>query len=203
MFHTVYCSFESKPNGRDYLGKHSSLNPYDPYLGSYKDDSFDPDSKIVLAYANSPEGAIWLEIMFQKVFNVVEDPSFTNKAYQTSTGFDTTGLSIPKTEEHKRKISEAISGEKHPFYGKPSPRRGATLTEESRSKISKSLSGRARSPESRQKQSASIKGKNNPLFGKTGSQHPCFGLRWWYNPILRMAKKSKERPGTDWRPGRK
>jgi hypothetical protein len=203
MFHTVYCSFESKQNGRDYLGKHSSPDPYDSYLGSYKDDSFDPDSKIVLAYANTPEGAIWLEIMFQRVFNVVEDASFANKAYQTSVGFDTTGLSTPKTEGHKKKISEAISGEKHPRFGKPGTRLGAVTPEETRQKISKSLQGRPRSKESISKQSLSISGSNNHLYGKTGSDHPSFGLQWWFNPSTNEAAKFRECPGPAWRKGRK
>jgi hypothetical protein len=203
MFHTVYCSFESKLNGRDYVGKHSSLDPYDSYLGSFKDDSFLPDSKIVLAYSKTPEGAIWLEMMFQRVFNVVEDPTFANRSYQTSTGFDTTGVSIPKSEEHRRKISEAISGEKHPRFGKPGTRLGATTSNETRRKISKTLQGRKRSEESRKKQACSVSGQNNPLFGKTGPEHPTFGLRWWFNPIMNVAAKFKDCPGPDWRRGRK
>jgi hypothetical protein len=201
MFHTVYCSFESKLNGRNYLGKHSSEDPYDPYLGSYSDETFEPDAKIVLAYSNTVEGALWLEIMFQKVFGVVEDPSFANRSYQTSTGFDVTG--VPKTTEHRRKISEAISGEKHHFFGKPSPRRGVTLTQETREKISKNLKGRERSLESRQKQSKTITGPNNPLFGKTGDKHPCFGIQWWFNPEENRAQKFRENPGPGWRRGRK
>lgn len=201
MFHTVYCSFESKSNGRDYLGKHSSDDPYDDYLGSFYDETFNPDDKIILAYSNTAEGAVWLEIMFQKVFRVAENPTFANQSYQTSTGFDVTG--VPKSEEHKRKISEAVSGEKHPFFGKPSPRRGVTLTEETREKISEGLRGKKRSLESRQKQSKTVAGPNNPLYGKTGDQHPCYGLQWWFNPTKGEARKFKECPGPEWRPGRK
>jgi hypothetical protein len=201
MFHTVYCSFESKSNGRDYLGKHSSDDPYDDYLGSFYDKTFNPDDKIILAYSNTSEGAVWLEIMFQKVFCVAEDPAFANQSYQTSTGFDVTG--IPKSDEHKRKISEAISGEKHHFFGKPSPRRGVTLTEETREKISERLRGKKRSLESRQKQSKTITGPNNPLYGKTGDRHPSYGLQWWFNPIKGEAKKFRECPGPEWRRGRK
>ena len=28
MFHTVYNSYESKPQGRDYIGKHSTEDPW-------------------------------------------------------------------------------------------------------------------------------------------------------------------------------
>lgn len=203
MFHSVYCSYESCPNGRNYLGKHSSHSPYDDYLGSYKDPYFSPDSKIVLAYATSPEGAIWLEMMFQRVFDVVEDPQYANRAYQTSVGFDTTGLSAPKTDEHRAKISQALSGEKHPQFGKPGTRLGATTPQEVRERISKTLTGHQRSSESKEKQSKSVSGPNNPLYGKRGSEHPSFGLKWWFNPSTNESQKSRTCPGPDWRRGRK
>ena len=106
MYHTVYNSYETKPNGRDYIGKHSTDDPYDDYKGSFADKEFDPDSKIVFAYAKTAEGALWLEIQFQKVFNVVEDPQFANRTYQTSTGF----YYAKVTPEHSRAISKAGAG---------------------------------------------------------------------------------------------
>jgi hypothetical protein len=130
MFHTVYNSFESGPNGRDYIGKHSTDDPYDDYKGSFKDKSFKPDNKIVFAYSKTKEGAVWLEIMFQKVFGVVEDPQFVNQSYQTSTGFDTTGAKWVRSEEQienlktsfnkpetKEKRSAANKGENNPRFG--------------------------------------------------------------------------------------
>jgi hypothetical protein len=130
MFHTVYNSFESGPSGRDYIGKHSTDDPYDDYRGSFKDKSFNPDNKIVIAYATSPEGAVWLEQRFQKVFNVVEDNQFANRSYQTSSGFDTTGTKWVRTQEQienlkrsfnkpetKAKRSVANRGENNPRYG--------------------------------------------------------------------------------------
>ena len=142
MFHTVYNSFESKPNGRDYIGKHSSPNPYDSYLGSYKDQDFDPDAKIVLAYSKTPEGAIWFEINFQRVFGVAENPGFANRSYQTSTGFDTTGR--PHTPEYKKKRSERMLGKKNPMFGKSgplAPNFGREFSATHRSNMSKSKTG--------------------------------------------------------------
>jgi len=78
MYHTVYLSFEE--DGRDYIGKHSTNNPYDEYLGSFKDDTFNPTNKIILEYATTEEGAIKAEIRWQRVFNVVEDPQFVNRS---------------------------------------------------------------------------------------------------------------------------
>ena len=119
MFHTAYNSYESKPGGRDYIGKHSTEDPYDDYKGSFKDKEFDPDSKIVMAYAKTAEGAVWFEINFQNVFDVVLDPQYANQVKQTSTGFDTTGVSFPHTEETKQLMSETRVGEKNPRFGNP------------------------------------------------------------------------------------
>ena len=142
MFHTAYNSFESKPNGRDYIGKHSSKDPYDDYKGSFKDETFNPDQKIILAYSKTAEGAVWFEINFQKVFNVVEEPQFANRALQTSTGFDTTGRS--HTPEYKRKRSERMTGEKNPMFGRSgelSPAFGRTFSDENRRNISEAKLG--------------------------------------------------------------
>ena len=87
MFHTVYLSFEGGNVGRDYIGKHSSENPYDDYLGSFKDKFFDPSGKIILEYAKTEEGAIEAEVRWQKVFKVVEDPRFSNLSYQNTSKF--------------------------------------------------------------------------------------------------------------------
>jgi hypothetical protein len=104
MFHTVYNSFESQPGGRDYIGKHSTNDPHDNYLGSSRDKSSTPDNKIVIAYAKTAQGAVWLEEQFQRVFDVVENPQFANKSYQTSDKFVT-----------------GFKGKDHPMYGTKRP----------------------------------------------------------------------------------
>ena len=58
-----------------------------------------------------------------------------------------TGRSL--SEEHKKKISEAVSGENHPWYGK-------YHTEESKRKISENH--------------ADMSGENNPMYGKKHSE---------------------------------
>ena len=103
MFHTVYDSFEEFPDGRDYIGKHSSEDPYDPYLGSFADKGFDPTCKIVLGYSKTAEGSVWLEIQWQRVLGVRDDPAFANQVYQTSTGFDCTG--VTRSAEYRKKQS--------------------------------------------------------------------------------------------------
>jgi len=137
MFHTVYNSFESAPGGRDYIGKHSTDDPYDDYFGSFKDKSFNPDNKIVFAYSKTKEGAVWLEIMFQKVFGVVEDSQFANKSYQTSTGFDRTGAI--DSEETRRKKTKAQLGNKKGLGNKS--KTGQTNSQSHREAVSRACKG--------------------------------------------------------------
>ncbi len=113
-FHVVYYSYEEKKVSRGYIGKHSSNDPYDDYLGSYKDKTFEPTQKIVLEYAKTEEGAILAEIRWQKVFQVRDNPEFANQSYQTSTGFKP----VPMTPETRLKLSESLLGESNPMYGR-------------------------------------------------------------------------------------
>ncbi len=97
-FHTVYLSFEAGPDGRNYIGKHTTSDPYDAYLGSSLDPTFLPVGKIILGVFRTAESATAAEIQWQKVMNVVQDPTFANRAFQTATGFDTTGRQRPYHE---------------------------------------------------------------------------------------------------------
>lgn len=147
MFHTVYNSFESLPQGRDYIGKHSTNDPYDDYLGSYRDDSFDPDTKIVIAYAKTSQGAVWLEERFQRVFNVVEDSQFANKSYQTSDKFVT-----------------GFKGKDHPMYGK---KRLDTLERNLNSNPSKNPKAAAKIAEARRRSKGKDSEETRRKKGKT------------------------------------
>jgi hypothetical protein len=92
MYHIVYLSFEEGENGRNYIGKRSTLDLNDGYLGSYTDNSFSPNSRIILGFYKTAEAAVEAEIQWQNVFDVARNPTFANKSLQRSSGFDTTGL---------------------------------------------------------------------------------------------------------------
>lgn len=104
LYHTVYLSYEEGPSARQYVGKHSTADPYDDYFGSFHDDSFNPVGKYILGVYKTAQGATQGEIMWQHVLDVVRDPNYVNRAYQTSTGFDTTG--------RKRSLNETSPGGK-------------------------------------------------------------------------------------------
>lgn len=159
MWHIVYLSYESKPGGRNYIGKHSTNDLYDGYLGSFSDENFDPDSRITLGVFNSKEAAVQAEIQWQRVFEVVPNPEFANRSYQTSSKFDTTGTKMSSVFKEER--SEKYTGEGNPNFGKTTPKRV-------REKISLSLTGRKFSDERKETQSRALRGNSN----KKGKPQP-------------------------------
>jgi len=226
MFHTVYNSYEEKLNGRDYIGKHSTKDLNDGYLGSFNDQTFDPDHKIILIYAKTAQGAIWLEGQFQKVFGVVIDPQFANRATQTGTGFDRTGAIASeetkkkmsksqrgkvRSEETKRKLSESHlgkqTGKDNPMFGRIGelhPMFGTTRSEETKRKMSKAQKGRVVTEEAKKKMSAAHTGRKCPEHSKRmlGDKNPNFGKKWFTNEAGESCM-CIEPPGPEWQLGRK
>lgn len=96
-------------------------------------------------------------------------------------------------EEANQKMSEAMSGENHPFFGKHH-------SEETRERISKANIGKRRTLEQKKRISASKTGENHPLFGKHLPEETRkkmskahLGKRWWNNGTkCIMAKECPE-----------
>jgi len=80
------------------------------------------------------------------------------------------GVTGPKTEDYKRKMSEIMKGENNPSYGKRGKNSilyGKKLSEETKDKIRKSLTGRKLSEEHMKKLSECNKGEKNYFYGKS------------------------------------
>lgn len=217
-FHTVYNSFER--DGRDYIGKHSTDNPYDDYKGSFKDKSFNPDSKIVFAYAKTKEGAVWLEIMFQKVFGVVEDPQYANKSYQTSVKFiyGVEGDDNPaKRLDVRKKISTNTKGKQKKGLRERNLTDNPMSKPETRAKLGEArkrpewdenIAKSRQTLESREKsriaatEQWSVPGvKEEFSKQREGNGNPCFGKKWWVSPKNETCYQA-EPPGLEWQNGR-
>ena len=146
--------------GNRYIGVRSvGCNPSDdPYMGSCKllkeaiaIEGIDNFTKIILQDFNTREEAVQHETELHDKFDVARNPMFYNQARQTSTGFDRSGTK--HTEEHKRKLSEAMKGKPKSEEHKrklseankssliPPNRKGVKLTEEHKQKISELKKG--------------------------------------------------------------
>jgi len=210
MYHFVYLSFEEFPGGRDYIGVHSTLDIDDGYLGSFKDEDFNPSSKIVLEYCRTREAAVESEIRWQKAFSVAQDPQYANRAYQTDRKFDTSGSSWWHNDKGEHTLSQH------------SPGQGWTKGQSAEERKRKSergkgknnpMYGKTQTKESNQKRSEALKGPKNHNYGKPRDPEVCMkisltksgvatGSTWWVNDRLREETHSRENPGEGWVPGR-
>ena len=221
MWHIVYLSYESFRTGRDYIGKRSTLNLHDGYLGSFTDSSFHPDARIILGYYKTSQAAIAAEIQWQKVFQVATDPQFANRSYQTSKRFECVG----HTEESKQKMSNQRVGENNSMFGRVgelapatymrwfyNPKSGEELYSREpppsgwiagRPSLGVASRERVVSQEARDKMSRSqkeIPSESRYWFGKEGN---ATGTHWWRNLSTGETKRSKTQPGPAWIKGRK
>lgn len=132
LVHYVYYSYEE--GGRGYIGSRTCrcAPKDDHYFGSYKDKTFKPTAKIILAICNTKEERYQLEYFYQKIHNVVENPHFANRAFQTVSGFSRLGL--PNSEESRKKMSISRRN-------RPSGMKGKKHSEETKQRIANSLKG--------------------------------------------------------------
>ena len=193
MYHTIYLSFEE--DGRDYIGKHSTNNPYDGYLGSFKDNTFDPTNKIILEYATTEEGAIRAEMRWQRVFNVVEDPQFANQSYQNTSKFRLSFCSEEVLQRRGQSISDFYSTEEG-FKAQG---------DKTRNKVWYHLPNGTERRFDKNPGKPWILGRNEDLgdIVKYNLNHSAGGtvvgkLPWWYNPVTGERKRQVESPGKGW-----
>lgn len=172
--HTIYKT-TNLINGKIYVGKHSTKDPYDDYIGSgilisaaIKKYGVDNFKKEVLHTFSCEELAYLAEAMIVDE-DFVKDPNVYNLrpgGMGASPGrgnhmWGRKGSLSPRygkksTEGHKRRISKALSG-----VPKSIPHR---------KKLSDALKGSTMPVEVREKISKAMTGEGNPFYGKTHSE---------------------------------
>ena len=163
MYHYTYL-LQNIDDGLFYIGVRSCncLPENDEYQGSAKTVSKQYKQrcqKYILATHSTRKEAIAHEIYLHDLYDVARNPCFFNKAKQTSSSFDTTGLRSPRkgvslTPETKEKLRQANLGKKQSaetIKKRSEKLKGHQVSAETRTKIgaknSKILLGRKKSVE--------------------------------------------------------
>lgn len=160
-YHYTYL-IQHKTEDKRYIGVRSSnVHPTEDtdYWGSSKHlptNIQENHVKIIIKIHHSRKEAISHEILLHELNNVAESPCFYNKAKQTSTKFDTSGVTL--TDEHKEKCRIASTGRYH--------------TQETKDKLSKLLKGRIFSEETKKRMSQAQK----LLYKQTDYTNPRQGV---------------------------
>lgn len=100
-------------NFKMYIGKRSCTSTATQdtlYMGSSKHVPKEDCIKFVLKEFKTSKEAVNHEITLHDKYDVGVNPLFYNRAKQTSVKFDTTGISMPHSEETKVKMSKAKKG---------------------------------------------------------------------------------------------
>ena len=147
-------------NGKIYIGKHSTDNLDDGYMGSgilickaEKKYGLENFTKEYLAFCDTEEKLNWFEKFYIKKYKAKE------VGYNLTDGGDG-HLGFIMTEETKQKLSEAKKGKTFSKEHKQKlseAKKGKTLSEEHKQKISEAKKGKTLSEETKQKISDAMK----------------------------------------------
>ena len=171
MNHYTYL-IQHKTEDKRYIGCRSCTcepNQDLKYWGSSKHLPKDIQSthvKIILKAWSTRAEAIAHEVLLHELNNVAEDTRYYNKAKQTSTGFDTSGLKLTFTEAHIQNMKKASQSRKT----RPS---GWKQSEEVKTRIRNAKLGKPRDDSTKELLSNKMKilYKNGYVNPKTGTKH--------------------------------
>lgn len=194
-YHLIY-RITNRRNGKIYIGKHTTKNPYDGYLGSgkaiklaiekYKSENF--IKEILYCFIDETEAYLKEEELVTQEFVERNDTyNMMPGGKGASSGEGCLWYGKHHTQEAKDKISNSLKGkyvgENSPNFGKPSPMRGKHLSQDTRNKMSQNhadvsgeknpMYGKKHTPETRNKISQNHRdcsGEKNPMYGKPRSQ---------------------------------
>jgi hypothetical protein len=166
MFHYIYKIIDTK-NGKYYIGRHSTTNLDDGYMGSgiwvSRHSKKKRLEKVILEFCESFDDLLQKESDYISEYIVNEqNMNFNNSSIGASTGSlniahresvkikqrsrlrENNPMKNGHTEESKEKIRQSVMGKNNPFYGKKH-------TTETKKKISKKQQGKIWNEEQRKK----------------------------------------------------
>jgi hypothetical protein len=171
--------------GRAYIGYRKcpigTTPEKDPYMGSFRDKTFKPNKKEILAVFDNDSDAVNLEIVLHKVYDVANNPDFANLCNQLSNKVRAPHKLSKATRD---KLSKLNSGPNNPNYGRKGPDHwhfGKKLPKEQREKISQGLKGRKLSAESIERI------KNSNIESKDKKSLKFF----WFNTLTNEVEDQK------------
>lgn len=196
-------------NNKIYIGKHSTDNLNDGYMGSgkiikqaIKKYGLENFTKEYLVFCDKEDKLNWFEIFYIRKYGSTN----ADIGYNISYGGDGL-LGVIMTEEQKKKISESMKGKtfsaEHRIHISE-VRKGMKFSDEHRIHISESKKGKRFSPNTEFKKGSEPwnKGKKG-LY--SGCNHPMFGKHHkkykWITPsgeIKEMSLCAAHRHHTDW-----
>jgi hypothetical protein len=138
-------TYEERALSGKYFGSVSSKRYKEIFLIEKRDNPH-LFSLEILSYHEDREAALSEELKIQLELNVVKSNEYMNESFAKVNGF----------------FGRDTSGENHPQYGN-------TLSEETKNKISNTLTGRIEPEETRRKKSESKLGDKNSFYGKKHS----------------------------------
>ena len=163
MYYYTYL-LTNRITGMKYIGKRTSkiLPILDTsYMGSSKHVPIAECDKTILSEFSNHLDLVNEEIRLHNLFDVAKNAEFYNRAKQTSTKFDTTGVKFIRSEEYKIRISNATTGVKK------------TLTPEQR-QTNKQRLATYHTPEIRAKAAAALRNNKSNKGIKNSSFSPWY-----------------------------
>ena len=162
-FHLIY-KITNLVNGKIYIGKHSTRDLYDDYMGSgkairvavnkYGAQNFE---KVIIDCLTTEHKAYLKEAEIVDENFVTRSDTYNMKC--GGDGFSTYDVSGEKNPMYGRR------GENSPNYGEKNGMYGKKHSQVTRDKISKNH--------------ADVSGEKNPMYGRRGENSPIFGKKNW------------------------